>query len=251
MKVNFFEGGRRIALVIGLIWILGWLTFGVFNEPYVSVTYAVAWPGENPTRAKECADKDAREYISRTATSGQRVSVTLCFAAQEANDGRLLVPYAVLLPQPSGPMAREKAPIVAESDAVTTVSGIGASLRELYGALKDADAKGDVARAKKLVAQIDALPPEQQKPPRYLLRDRYAPEVAAYTNAVAAKFTLPAEGVSEADALIRNARMGQWKNVALGIAIGLAVGWALVFITGWIVRGFFGIPRGKDFRPAP
>jgi len=31
---------------------------------------------------------------------------------------------------------------------------------------------------------------------------------------------------------------------------GLAAGWAVVFTTGWIVRGFLSIPRGKDERPA-
>lgn len=251
MKVNFFEGARRIALVVGAMWAIGWLAYGVFNEPYVSVTYAVAWPGEKPTRAKECADRDAREYIARTASNDQLVSVTLCFSAQEANDGRLLVPYAAVPHQPSGRMAWEKDPIVSTGEAAPISSGSGATLRELYLALKDANAKGDVARAKNLVAQIDTLPPEKQQPPRYLLRDPYASEVTTYTNAVAAKFTLPAEGVSEANALIRDARMEQWKNVALGIVSGLAVGWVLVFIIGWIVRGFFGVPRGKDTRPLP
>ena len=27
---------------------------------------------------------------------------------------------------------------------------------------------------------------------------------------------------------------------------GLAVGWVLLFVVGWIVRGFMGIPMGKD-----
>ena len=31
---------------------------------------------------------------------------------------------------------------------------------------------------------------------------------------------------------------------------GLASLWALTWATGWIVRGFMGIPRGKDHRPS-
>lgn len=45
----------------------------------------------------------------------------------------------------------------------------------------------------------------------------------------------------------------QYLYNAMTVGIGLVVGvclWALfVFITGWVVRGFLGIPRGMDQRP--
>ena len=48
-----------------------------------------------------------------------------------------------------------------------------------------------------------------------------------------------------------NSSEQHWKNVSATLFAGLAVGWALVAAIGWIVRGFMGIPRSKDARPAP
>jgi hypothetical protein len=43
-----------------------------------------------------------------------------------------------------------------------------------------------------------------------------------------------------------------WEHIGTGLLClfgGVAFIWALTWAIGWIVRGFFGIPTGQDFKP--
>lgn len=94
MQVNIFSGGRRIAAVVGTLMTaasggFAWLA----SEPYVRPTYAVAINGEAwPTDSCEYAI-DGTETASVVTPAGRSVTVSLCFKAQLAADGRTLVPY--------------------------------------------------------------------------------------------------------------------------------------------------------------
>jgi len=49
----------------------------------------------------------------------------------------------------------------------------------------------------------------------------------------------------------RHAGLLRWIYCCVVLAFaagGIAVLWTVVLSIGWIVRGFMGIPRGKDFR---
>lgn len=94
MQVNIFSGGRRIAAVLGTLLAAAAGGFAwIVSEPYVGPTYAVAINGDTwPTDS--CAyGLDGTETASVVTAAGRSVTVSLCFKAQLASDGRTLVPY--------------------------------------------------------------------------------------------------------------------------------------------------------------
>lgn len=93
MRVNIFEGARRISLLIGALWVVGWGAHAIFSEPYSRVTYSVLALGV-PFVSGACPDDAAAEYIEREAPEGKSVNVTLCFLANQTDSGEMLVPYA-------------------------------------------------------------------------------------------------------------------------------------------------------------
>ena len=87
-------------------------------------------------------------------------------------------------------------------------------------------------------------------PLKYLMKERYSSEVMAYGRQVAVHFSLSEDGMKDAEQAVWDARLKQWKE-ALQFALGgVAFLWAAAAGIGWVVRGFMGIPRGKDTRPA-
>ena len=95
MKLNVFEGARRIALALGALWVVGCIAYAVFAEPYASATFAIPGPGEPPVKAERCADDDATAYTTAKTSKGHSIGISLCFTAHTAEDGRRLVPYTV------------------------------------------------------------------------------------------------------------------------------------------------------------
>jgi len=77
----------------------------------------------------------------------------------------------------------------------------------------------------------------------------YSAEFYTYETQVKKRFTMTA---TEEEALIREAEK-HWRDefteAMAYLAAGLAIFGALVCATGWIMRGFLGIPRGMDKRP--
>ena len=149
MKLNVFEGARRIALAVGALWVVGCIAYAVFAEPYASATFAIPGPGEPPVKAERCADDDATAYTTAKTSKGQSIGISLCFTAHTAEDGRRLVPYTV-------------APWEDARRTLDEVSGAQSNERQLtpaalYPALREADAKGDTDRARKLATLIQAL----------------------------------------------------------------------------------------------
>lgn len=84
----------------------------------------------------------------------------------------------------------------------------------------------------------------------YLMNNRYASEVEQYMRAVRGAFQLPPSGPADIAGARRDARFAAMKDAAQGVFFGLLGSWILAALTGWIVRGFAGIPRGQDHRPA-
>lgn len=187
MKVNIFEGARRIALLIGGLWAVGWISYAIVEEPYSPVTYVVPWVGTPPLLVEmgvTCPRDDADEYFKRIAPNEQEVAVLLCFSAQESDTGAMLIPYA---------------------DAGEQSAWLG---------------------------------------------EKYSAEVRKYTQSVANNFQPTQEVIDAFESNRRKALLKQWGTAAMFLLGGLAAGWAVVAAIGWIVRGFMGIPRGQDMRPA-
>lgn len=93
------------------------------------------------------------------------------------------------------------------------------------------------------------LPPGPDGKPSW--NYNYSPAVQAYEKVIRSTFQLPADEGIKADRDFEAKRFKHWKNVATGLALFLLAFWTIVSAIGWIVRGFMGIPRGKDARPAP
>lgn len=96
MRVNLFEGFRRIFWLLLIAWLatVAWITYE--SSPYVSMTFSVYGPGSIPTRYySPCGPNDATDYRRMFSTLGKSVGVNFCFLAHKANDGRMLVPVKV------------------------------------------------------------------------------------------------------------------------------------------------------------
>jgi hypothetical protein len=189
MKINVFEGARRISLLLQGVWVMGCISLSVFENPYVSLDYETNGPTMPFVQAasSSCLSPDAEESIyGYNLKNGSTVGIDLCFKAMAFPDGQMLVPYKV--------------------DEKTGMWWGGGS---------------------------------------------YSSEVSAYIDHREAQFTLPKEHEDAAIAKVRKARFDKiWSGVKYA-----AGGWLVIFlltwVIGWIVRGFFGIPSGKDHRPEP
>lgn len=296
MKLNVFEGARRIALALGALWVVGCIAYAVFAEPYLSATFAIPGPSEPPVKAERCADDDATAYTTAKTSKGHSIGISLCFTAHTAEDGRRLVPYTVApweaarrtLEEASGKQSDEHqltpaALYPALRDAVVKgdtdrVRRLGTLIQALTTADKHAvwivtnkdkrgteefeftarayrEAKDDIARATKAATDAKALPqwtqaPEVKRPAGvWLMNEKNSGEVSKYTRAAAERFSVGASDMEGLEALHSRALFEQWKLAVQVLAGGLVFGWVLMAATGWIVRGFLGIPRGQDARP--
>lgn len=90
MKINIFEGARRLTKLIAVIWVLcmSFYAFKEFTEKgYVRAYFRVDLPDGVPVRMPEqehCDENDANEYLSSPYTSKDaKISVTLCFKPQQ------------------------------------------------------------------------------------------------------------------------------------------------------------------------
>jgi hypothetical protein len=194
MKLNIFEGARRIALGFGAIWLIGCLAYAMFSVAYVSVTYVVPGFEESAIKGTACGKQDAERYITAVTSNGRSVGVNLCFTASEASDGRMLVPYTLNIKNPDAQNPWDKYTV--------------------------------------------------------LMNEPYSTSVRDYTELVGNRFKFPESDTKDVEKLLWDARLNQWKEALQFALCGVAFLWAAVAGIGWIVRGFMGIPRGKDVRPA-
>jgi len=183
MKLNVFSGARRIAVLVGALIVVGCAAYAAFGNATARVYYRVVALSA-PWLTTECVRDDVSEWVSKTTPSGD-VSVTICFAQAEAEDGRRLVPFK-------------------------TIEGTD----------------------------------------RILLGDRYSSEVSAYKRKVAEELVLSKEAVEVANKSRWESRVQNWKDAGLFLVCAIAFLWILTACIGWVVRGFMGVPQGKDRRDA-
>lgn len=184
MRINVFEGGRRIALALAILVsaFAIWLT--AVSAPKPSLSYSIVSPRATPVRMDEtCGLYSRSEWFSWVTPSGTDVYVRLCLRSSPfGTDGTELVPYRI-------------------------------------------DEKGMTWGA-----------------------STYSDEVKDYAESIKESFSLP---TSELKRIEREASQAHWEHVRenLGtLAMGLGIFWVLVWAVGWVVRGFAGIPAGRDER---
>lgn len=227
MAINVFEGARRIALALGGLWAAGCLAYAVLSEPHVSLTYAVQSYGAMPTPAETCDSKDASKYITAVAPGGERVSVTLCFVADRAENGSYLIPYRQIVSSSNPEAAR------------------------VYAARKEALRQGAHSEASRLAEYLFKMPIDPAEPPTVWMASEHDSDVRAYMEETAASFKLLPHDLERVQQVRRQKLWEQWKQALQVLFGGLAIGWALTACIGWIARGFMGVPRGRDQRPVP
>jgi len=97
MRINIFEGSRRIRLLLQILWAVGALSINWNNNPSIWVTYQTYGPDYPFIKADEssssCESNDRRESLDTKTKSGTSVYVTLCYRAQEFTNSQMLVPY--------------------------------------------------------------------------------------------------------------------------------------------------------------
>jgi hypothetical protein len=76
--------------------------------------------------------------------------------------------------------------------------------------------------------------------------ESWSSEVSEYAKRRVNDFTFSASEEKRADDLYWPTRFRQLKEVVLWLVGGLVAIWFTTFVTGWIVRGFAGIPMGRD-----
>ena len=77
----------------------------------------------------------------------------------------------------------------------------------------------------------------------------YSSEISTYETQVKKRFTMTQTDEDVSIKLAAKKWRSQFAEAVGYLAAGLAIFGAFVWATGWIVRGFLGIPRGLDKRP--
>ncbi|HHA2739682.1 TPA: hypothetical protein ACOFBV_000868 [Stenotrophomonas maltophilia] len=189
MRINIFEGARRLALLVSGLAVIGAVALAASVSPYVSGGYRIYAPGDKLTATRKSCDEPGSRLalLDAKTPKGRSVSVSLCLVS-------------MAFPQLDG-----------------TVLSLVPYQRETNGT--------------------------------YWGAGPYSPEVQGYVERLKSEFRLPPDEGNKLDLQYEQQRNSEWKSIAIGLAIFLTVFWLGVLATGWIVRGFAGIPRGKDARP--
>jgi hypothetical protein len=90
---------------------------------------------------------------------------------------------------------------------------------------------------------------QKNKPNSVVVTELSPARLSDMTKSMAKKFTLSKADEEWADDEVLSARWEKIKECVLYVVSGLVFTWIFSWLMGWIVRGFFGIPSGHDFKP--
>ncbi len=77
----------------------------------------------------------------------------------------------------------------------------------------------------------------------------FSTQVSAYERQLEARFSIPPRDEIALEKEVKSRYWKHWREGIQYLAIGLAVFGAFVWASGWVVRGFLGVPQGADKRP--
>lgn len=195
MKINFFEGGRRLILLAQAIAVLVAVVTVITDEPYVQIIYDTRTPRDifRLSIEQKCDDfnNDASETISRIAENGETVNIKLCFKGQE---------------------------------------------------FSRTDREGNIISKEMLI------PYKEDNKGMIWGASKYSPEGASYTKEKAKTFVLPQEANDKYNDIWWEKKFENIRETGQ-ILVFTLIGFAIFsWVLGWIIRGFFGIKNGLDFR---
>ena len=257
MAINVFEGARRIAKLLAALWVGGWVVAAFYVSPSVNVTYKIANPGAASIRiTEECPADSATEHVyDKVTQSGTKTAVTLClhlpkkpkFSVDDVFSSRVGTetenPFDKF-DTASQPPKKQKFDIDLALDESAPAPEPDPELPEAPGPPEPEVQAAETNQVQPLPQpKIDKSKIEWDSPQAVPLR-----EVDFDPFAEMETFVLPQSDEEWID--------GQWwplfmKEIgwgALGAVSGLLFLLAFTWTTGWIVRGFMGIPKGQDHK---
>jgi hypothetical protein len=216
VAINTFEGARRIAKLIAVFIVVGFVIAIVSDSPREQVSFTITGPGELPVLGCETSGEN-KEYKYTETRRGKNVMLFLCF--QE----RIFV------------TSKEKNPFMR-----LPMEGF------------DPDAYLASGNKGKFVDPDDVvklIPYRVDKATGVVWGNtRISPEVTKYMSQVLDTFQIPEVEEDRINNRWWSSKLELVGMYFLGMLASLAGWWAFTWAVGWIVRGFMGIPRGSDSR---
>ncbi len=222
MKINMFEGARRITKLVAVIWVVGCFFFAFEWSPTIHAYFRVEVPGNTPIRMneQECDTDDANEsFYSKYTSKGTSVSGAICFKSVVSDDGRKLIPFKIV------------------------------NIEEVARAFYNAQKAGDKEAVLKLGNYLKYLESRPLNQINYIEKERYSNEVSSYTKQVIDDFKLSKADEDWIDGELWPTRLKKIKEGTPWIIGGVVCLYIFSWCVGWIVRGFAGIPLGQDRKP--
>lgn len=91
MPFNLFAAARRIAAVMALLCVAGWVALTAIHEPEVTAVVRIDGPGAAPVPVDDCDEADVREFVR----SDDRLSITVCFRTLQGRTHKREIAYAI------------------------------------------------------------------------------------------------------------------------------------------------------------
>jgi hypothetical protein len=249
MPMNIFSGARRTAMVIGIAWVASWLIAGALHKTVVHARYDFVLAKNYTYFAGfdlDCPIKNYQRSFEIETKASQPVQVTICFFGSSKDISEKLV---------------------LESIDIKT-----STISELEDALLNAYKAGDTQAARLLadeiirlrqVSKIDfyllleaerkgSLPTDKLELLGGARKSGLVPAQLGLSQPAAETFNSEMKILKDEDANFNQKWWSTWRSTyAEGLSVmvgGIVALWIFSLSTGWIVRGFLGIPRGKDQR---
>jgi hypothetical protein len=207
--VNIFEGARRIAKLTAALIVVGFVvTFFQDYLPPVSVSYLIRGATKPPVRVEHCEIGDISQTKEIITKSGAAVNANLCFRS----------PY----------------PGVEDS-------------RKIEQARKEGVSDSQIAEYFLIKSTDKLLYEEWVAAGMPATKDQVKPNASTYKlDDFIAAFQIPKVDEGYITRLVWLQRAQSLGLGFLQMLVTLAGFWLFVWAVGWIVRGFKGIPQGKD-----
>lgn len=94
MKINIFEGVRRIHGVISWCILIGVLIFSFMESPDLTIRYEVPYLGAPPKITEDdCKFADLEEFRFHNTKNGSSYRTSICFRSSKTASGEKLIPY--------------------------------------------------------------------------------------------------------------------------------------------------------------
>ena len=225
--MKIFEGARRIAKLIAACIVVGFCFAIIDEQPSpVSVSYLIEGAFKPPIRVEQCEADEATRMKEITSKSGAVIHVILCFKVQSW-ESQVVAKYSTNEYMTWKNNGNPKSPAEIAEHVLNSQDYI------------------DANEATKI--EIKAAVLEKYKVNLDDLDILYAASPYAYASVVLDElFQIPKTDesyITRLDWLQRAQSAGLY---LLGMIASLVGFWLFVWTIGWIVRGFKGIPQGKD-----